>query len=174
MYENLGNNIKKFRTKNGITQSELAKMLNKSAITIRKWESNERTPNIETIKDIADIFKVSISELTGDNSYLVNNIDGHDLALDQLLMLVDHLTLEQTKRFQIQKAELLVPILNLLGIYIEFDLQEPGDPFGSMVYIRIPKDNITKELFLEEFLEFMEHIYSTLETEMKKVKNMFT
>ncbi|WP_286315352.1 helix-turn-helix domain-containing protein [Romboutsia ilealis] len=70
MNENIGLKIKELRKEKNLTQSQLAKLMNKSAITIRKWESGERTPSIDTIKQIANILEVPTFMLTGDNDVM--------------------------------------------------------------------------------------------------------
>lgn len=59
----LGENIKKIRLKKNLTQQQLADNIGLKAITIRKYENNEREPNIETLQKIADTLNVSFSEL---------------------------------------------------------------------------------------------------------------
>lgn len=167
----IGYNIKKIRTEKGMTQQELANLLNKSTITIRKWESNERTPNIETTREIANALGISVYELIN-NSYSQKN-NSEDYYVNELLNLVESLTIQQSKKFRIQKAELIMPILNLLGIYIQFDITEPGDPIDSTAIIEIPKDNYKKVLFLGEFLDFMDDIYKNIETKMKNIENIY-
>lgn len=75
MSENIGLKIKKIRKEKNLTQSQLAKLIDKSVITIRKWESGERTPNIETIKEIAKALEVPTFMLT-DESEVINLFSG--------------------------------------------------------------------------------------------------
>lgn len=167
----IGSNIKKIRTEKGMTQQELANLLNKSTITIRKWESNERTPNIETTNEIANALGISVYELINDSESKKNS--SGDYYVNELLNLVESLTMQQSQKFRIQKTELIMPILNLLGIYIQFDITEPGDPIDSTAIIEIPKDNYKKILFLDEFLDFMDNIYENIETKMKDIENIY-
>ncbi|GBF44572.1 DNA-binding helix-turn-helix protein [Leptospira ellinghausenii] len=44
----------------GISQTELAKKLNKTANTISRWETGEYKPKIEDLYELAKFFKVSI------------------------------------------------------------------------------------------------------------------
>lgn len=62
-----GNTIKKLREKRGITQKELAEMINLSDKTISKCETGRGLPDISIIEDLAKSLGVSIAELlTGD------------------------------------------------------------------------------------------------------------
>jgi len=57
----LGQNIKKYRKQKGLTQSELAEMIDLKSITIRKYESDDREPSIETITKIAEALGVPVN-----------------------------------------------------------------------------------------------------------------
>ena len=61
----LGNNIKCLRIKNGLNQSELANKLHTTYSTVSKWESGKRLPDIIMLKEISLLFSVSINELLG-------------------------------------------------------------------------------------------------------------
>lgn len=57
-------NLKYLREKNAMEQTELAHRLGrKSSSSISEWEKGKYTPKIGVINDIAEIFKVSISDL---------------------------------------------------------------------------------------------------------------
>lgn len=62
----LGNKIKEFRKKNGLSQTEMAKALNVAIGTISMWENDLRTPDLNTIREIAELFKIGVDELIGD------------------------------------------------------------------------------------------------------------
>ena len=65
MNNKFGDNLKKLRTDNQITQSELAKALGVSPSTVGMYETGEREPNFETEEKIADYFNVSLDYLRG-------------------------------------------------------------------------------------------------------------
>lgn len=60
---NIGESIKFWRNKKGITQKQLAEASNMSEISIRKYESNERVPKIETQIKIASALGIPVSQL---------------------------------------------------------------------------------------------------------------
>lgn len=72
-----GEKLKKLRTDNRMTQQELAKILKISSSTIGMYEQNRRSPDIETLKKIAQYFNVSIDYLV-DNSNTQNSYDSKD------------------------------------------------------------------------------------------------
>lgn len=59
----LGTKIKEIRKQKKITQKALADVLGIAEITIRKYESNEREPNLEMLQKIATALEVSLSKL---------------------------------------------------------------------------------------------------------------
>lgn len=59
------NRIRELRTQRGLTQADLAKLLNVSSRTVGFYESEERDPDTTTLKKLADYFKVSIDYLLG-------------------------------------------------------------------------------------------------------------
>lgn len=59
----LGKTIKKMRTDKGLTQLDLAQILNVSDKTVSKWELGNGTPEIETLIRISDYFQVSLDDL---------------------------------------------------------------------------------------------------------------
>lgn len=66
--ETLGKNITALRMKNGMTQSELAEKLNYTDKSISKWEHGDSTPPIEVLKELADLFGVTVDYLISDES----------------------------------------------------------------------------------------------------------
>lgn len=61
-----GDRLKEIRKQNKLGQIELAKKLNVANGTISMWENNLRTPDLETIKKIANLFNVALSDLVED------------------------------------------------------------------------------------------------------------
>ena len=61
-------NISNLRSAQGMTQAELAKILNYSDKAISKWERGESLPDVTVLKQIAEIFGVSLDYLTSEHS----------------------------------------------------------------------------------------------------------
>lgn len=55
------------RKQRNLTQQDLAERLNVSNKTISRWETQESFPDIEMLKELADIFHVSTDYLLSDN-----------------------------------------------------------------------------------------------------------
>ena len=65
--------IRELREKNHFTQAELAEKLNVSSKTISKWETAKGYPDISLLEPLAEIFRVSLTELISGNA--VNNVN---------------------------------------------------------------------------------------------------
>lgn len=63
------NNIAKYRKEHGLSQFQLAESLGLTQQTISKYEKGEREPDINTLIKLSKIFKVSLEELLGLDSY---------------------------------------------------------------------------------------------------------
>ena len=59
----IAKNIQKLRTESGLTQLELAEILNYSDKAISKWERAEAIPDVTVLKRLADHFSVSVDFL---------------------------------------------------------------------------------------------------------------
>lgn len=59
----LGENILKFRKKCGLSQEQLGDLIDVTRQTISNWELGSTTPNPEQLKQLSNVFHVSIDEL---------------------------------------------------------------------------------------------------------------
>lgn len=59
----IGDKIKQLRRKKGVTQTELAKVLNVTPQAVSKWERNVAFPETQLLIPIADYFSVTIDYL---------------------------------------------------------------------------------------------------------------
>ena len=62
--------LQDLRKNKGLTQEELAEALYVSRTAISKWESGRGYPNIDSLKEIAKYFSVTIDELLSSNEVL--------------------------------------------------------------------------------------------------------
>lgn len=68
----LAQNLTSLRNENKLTQSEVAKILNYTDKSVSKWEHGDAVPPIDVLKNLADLYNVSLDYLvTGkeDTSY---------------------------------------------------------------------------------------------------------
>ncbi len=61
----IGEKIRELRTKNGMTQSDLAEKLFVTTQAVSRWEKGDVEPSLTTVKIISEIFNVSIDEIMG-------------------------------------------------------------------------------------------------------------
>ena len=64
---NFGKKLLDTRKKANLSQEEIAEKLNITRQTVSKWESNETVPNINQVKLLAKIYKISLEELLNYN-----------------------------------------------------------------------------------------------------------
>lgn len=61
--EGLGERLNQLRRKNELTRIELAKQLNTNSQVIKEWENGVYRPTIEKLKEISNIYDVSLEKL---------------------------------------------------------------------------------------------------------------
>jgi len=72
---NIGNKIKEYRLHNKWTQEELGEILNVSRSTVSSWEVGRNYPDIKTLIEISDLFKVSVDTLLREDENMLKSID---------------------------------------------------------------------------------------------------
>ena len=65
MSTSMGQIIKRLRKERGLTQEQLAQLLNLSAQSISKWENNSSMPDVSQIVPLATVLKVKTDVLFG-------------------------------------------------------------------------------------------------------------
>lgn len=93
-------NLKKLRTKKGITQAQLAEMLGISQQSINKYENQNAEPDIETLKNLADLFNTSIDYLVGhtDIDHKIEKTEKYDLNNDEIQLINGYRKLNQSEK----------------------------------------------------------------------------
>ena len=69
----LGGRIKALRMKRGISQTVLADRLVIDKSAVSRWESGQRVPCEDVVKQIADVFEVSSDYISFGNDHRENN-----------------------------------------------------------------------------------------------------
>ena len=76
--------IYELRTKNGLSQDELAEKVFVTRQAVSRWENGETVPNTETLKLLSNLFHVSINTLLGSPRQLICQCCGMPLEDDVL------------------------------------------------------------------------------------------
>lgn len=86
----IGENIKRIRIRNNLSQEELATKLYVSRQAISSWEIAKSIPTLDNIVMLQDIFNVSIDELLLISKDISNNIDSYFLyhSRDYILLMI--------------------------------------------------------------------------------------
>lgn len=127
-----GANIKKIRKERNMTQKDLADILNRSVVTIRKWESGERSPKSYILPNIAEALNIPLSDL-----YENNSSDEYDFS--QL-------------KHEYKKLEVIENLLKHFNYVINYTLNK-NDEFN--IEIKSLISNESKFLTHSEYLEFI-------------------
>lgn len=79
------NIIYNLRTRNGLSQDELAEKVYVTRQAVSRWENGETTPNTETLKLLSGLFNVSINTLLGSPRKLICQCCGMPLDDDAII-----------------------------------------------------------------------------------------
>jgi len=79
----LGDNIKFYRNKIGLSQQELSEKLHVARPTISSWELNRTEPTMGNIEALANIFRCKKSDLIGENPTTYEPINTIAVELDK-------------------------------------------------------------------------------------------
>lgn len=67
---NLENRLKELREQHKYTQDDVASFLNISRQSVSKWELGKGYPDIENLRRLSDLYKISLDQLiTGEEKY---------------------------------------------------------------------------------------------------------
>ena len=116
----IGNFLKKLRKEKGITQEQLAEILNVSGRTVSRWETGNNMPDISILVDIADYYDISIPEIiSGERKSEIMNEKERKIAKT----MSDYATTEKEKIFKEMKLQSVMGVCALVLYWI---LHETG------------------------------------------------
>ena len=84
----IGNRIKELRKSKGLTQKQLAEKVDVNAVTITRYENDDREPNLGTLQLIAETLNVTVNELlkdTDESKKMHQTIDFASKAAEEYL-----------------------------------------------------------------------------------------
>lgn len=84
----IGKNITEYRKLAGLSQIEFAEKLNYSDKAVSKWERGESLPDVVVLKQIADLFGITLNDLAGYNTKKKKNIPSLRKLLQNKILLM--------------------------------------------------------------------------------------
>lgn len=75
----VGRKIVTLRKENNMTQTELADKMGVSFQAVSNWERGNSMPDISKLPELAELFHISVDELLGEKSSLLNSAINHEL-----------------------------------------------------------------------------------------------
>lgn len=79
-------NLKYYRLKNNMTQKELASLMHVTPMTISYYESGERRPSMDTIKELAQVLGVKVTDFLGNRNENLVFVHGEFRKNNKLLI----------------------------------------------------------------------------------------
>ncbi len=86
----IGNKLNQLRKLSGMTQEQLAEKIKVSRQTISKWESDNTSPDLESIVKISKIFHVSLDDLLKEAKTSMTNRNNEQITLEDLMKINLH------------------------------------------------------------------------------------
>ena len=111
----LNRKLQELRKQRGLTQEELARALYVSRTAVSKWESGRGYPSLDSLREIARFFSLTVDEL---------------LSGDELLAVAERAQRQEKKRF----CDLVYGLLDLgalLLLFLPFFALRTGDAVGQ-------------------------------------------
>ncbi len=93
--------IKELRQKINLSQNEMAKKLGMPQTTLFNYEAGKNEPNIAVLIKLADFFNVSIDELVGRETEIINLkfLDENEAYLIKKILKMNQLELAKTRAY---------------------------------------------------------------------------
>ena len=120
----LGENIVALRKQNKLSQGDLAKKLYVTPQAISRWERGATEPDIETIKQLAELFHVTTDEIiygpTSKLSKKMTKILHKSYIVGSVLMVVLSITFAILAILDIDYIFLLIMFVSIAAVYFLF------------------------------------------------------
>ena len=111
----LSNRIKEQRKKHNLTQEKLGKLINVTKVSICCYEKGTRTPTLETLKVLAEVFNTDINYLIGNDSYEIAENDsnyGIHMSKEEMVFITQIRKNEKLYKLMIDDPKRFVELIN--------------------------------------------------------------
>ena len=109
-----GQKLKKLRSDNGLTQEQLAEKIFVTRTAISKWETDNGYPSIDSLKQLSNLFNISIDELISDDDIKNKKLLDEKIARRFYFVAIAFLGL--TVVFTLLAYFLKLPYLNVISM----------------------------------------------------------
>ena len=134
--------IKKLRTDAGISQEQMAKMLDMTRITYNNIEIEKREPKPSELQKIADFFETSVSELVEDHTKPKYNKNTFKVTQTKLTETILYILSQCGAKPNFWKI-----VLNKLLYFIDFNYHEKyHESITGQQYIKLPMWPVPKDI----------------------------
>ncbi len=107
----IGNKLRKLRMGKGYSQEYLAEVLEVSQKTYSNMENNKSSISIETLKKIAEEYKIDLIELLSDDKVIVQNNSSRESSTFQGGIIINHMSEELLNQMKERIEDLKETIL---------------------------------------------------------------
>ena len=125
--------LKELRLENGLTQKDLANIIEVGRTTISEYESGKIVPKQEGLLKIANYFNVSVDYLTGVSNEPATRKDNAS-DLDALLNTIHHILLDEYDKAVTYEGEVLSETQKLI---IDQHIEQLRDNIELMLQLRV-------------------------------------
>lgn len=129
--------ILELRTKNGLSQDELAEKVYVTRQAVSRWENGETTPNTETLKLLSKLFDVSINTLLGSPRQLICQCCGMPLDDSNISKETDGLFNEEYCKWCYADGEYMYHNMDdLIEVCVNHMANEQFTPEQARIYMK--------------------------------------
>ena len=142
------NIILELRTKNKLSQNDLAEKLHVTRQAVSRWETGETMPNTETLKMLSKLFDVSINTLLGSPRQLICQCCGMPLDESSISKEIDGKFNEEYSKWCYADGKFVYTSLEeLTDFLVEHMSNENWSPEQARSYFetQLPKLNYWKQ-----------------------------
>ena len=109
-----GQKLKNLRTSNNLTQEQLAESIFVTRTAVSKWETDNGYPSIDSLKQLSNLFNISIDELISDDDIKNKKLLDEKIAKRMYFIAIAFLGL--TVVFTLLAYFLKLPYLNVISM----------------------------------------------------------